>query len=162
MLGCHGLDLDLLKMILESLQAILQLGEKVRAGVRALALANLHVDTSAFSVKYVGRWASSRPWPSTRSLTLFFPASAHTMQIAQREQTRNRYADIIEECGGLEHIEQLQQHQNAKVYHLSHDLVTNYFSEQNEQEDGMQLADPAAGTSYSFAASAPPTGGFQL
>lgn len=82
----------------------------------------------------------------------------YPLQLAQREGMNNPYADIIEECGGLEHIEQLQQHQNAKVYHLAFDIVSKHFSSSRDHDE-MQTSEGA--TSYSFVVQ-PPQGGFQL
>ncbi|CAL8094085.1 unnamed protein product [Calicophoron daubneyi] len=35
----------------------------------------------------------------------------------------------IEECGGLDQIEQLQEHQNMEVYRLAYDIIERYFGE---------------------------------
>ncbi|CAG0884349.1 unnamed protein product, partial [Darwinula stevensoni] len=42
----------------------------------------------------------------------------------------------IEECGGLDKIEQLQDHDNVDIYKLSYDIVEQFFSEVDEEQPG--------------------------
>lgn len=37
----------------------------------------------------------------------------------------------IEECGGLDHIESLQNHENLDIYRLAYDIIENFFSEED-------------------------------
>ncbi|EPY81643.1 hypothetical protein CB1_000724003, partial [Camelus ferus] len=41
-------------------------------------------------------------------------------------------AEIIEECGGLEKIEVLQQHENEDIYKLAFEIIDQYFSGDDE------------------------------
>lgn len=45
----------------------------------------------------------------------------------------NKYATIVEECGGLDKIEFLQAHENAEIYQKTYNLIEKYFG--NEDSD---------------------------
>jgi hypothetical protein len=42
---------------------------------------------------------------------------------------------IIEECGGLDNIEALQNHENIDIYRLAFDIIESFFSDMIEDED---------------------------
>ncbi|KAK4880320.1 hypothetical protein RN001_008466 [Aquatica leii] len=52
-------------------------------------------------------------------------------------------ANMIEECGGLDKIEQLQNHDNIDIYKLAFDIIAQYFS--GDGDEDTNLAPPAAG-----------------
>lgn len=43
---------------------------------------------------------------------------------------RDSVATLIEECGGLDKIEALQNHDNVDIYKLAYDIIEQYFSEE--------------------------------
>ena len=70
------------------------------------------------------------------------------------------YALAVEECGGLDKIEQLQDHANADVYKKSVHLLETYFGSEDEEEDQNVAPTLAKGAAaFSFEAPAPAAGG---
>ncbi|VDN60408.1 unnamed protein product [Dracunculus medinensis] len=43
---------------------------------------------------------------------------------------------LIEECGGLDKIEHLQEHENEDIYKLAYNIIDTYFSSEAEVEEG--------------------------
>ncbi|XP_044726934.1 importin subunit alpha-3 isoform X2 [Chrysoperla carnea] len=73
----------------------------------------------------------------------------------------DQLATMIEECGGLDKIEQLQNHQNAEVYKLAYDIIELYFSE--DVDDDPSLAPQSGDGGYQFDPNTSiPTDGFKF
>lgn len=56
-------------------------------------------------------------------------------QLKKNSGSINRYADYVEEAGGMEKIEQLQNHANNTIYEKANKIIVNYFSGESEAED---------------------------
>jgi hypothetical protein len=67
------------------------------------------------------------------------------------DEGENRYCDIIEECGGLDKIEDLQRHENNEIYEKSVQLIQKYFGS-IEEDDEMAFAPAESATKFSFGA----------
>ncbi|KFO27835.1 Importin subunit alpha-3 [Fukomys damarensis] len=59
-------------------------------------------------------------------------------------------AEIIEECGGLEKIEVLQQHENEDIYKLAFEIIDQYFSGEDIDEDPSLIPEATQGGTYNF------------
>ncbi|TFK07570.1 importin subunit alpha-4 [Terrapene carolina triunguis] len=59
-------------------------------------------------------------------------------------------AEIIEECGGLEKIEALQQHENEDIYKLAFEIIDQYFSGDDIDEDPSLIPEATQGGTYNF------------
>ncbi|KAG1198326.1 hypothetical protein G6F70_005906 [Rhizopus microsporus] len=58
----------------------------------------------------------------------------------------NPYALLIEECGGLEYIHALQNHDNVEIYKKSYQLIEKYFTDGDEEgADAMMAPDTQNG-----------------
>ncbi|XP_063973196.1 importin subunit alpha-4 [Diachasmimorpha longicaudata] len=56
-------------------------------------------------------------------------------------------ANMIEECNGLDKIEQLQTHENVEIYKLAYDIIEQYFS---EETDDTNLAPQVNDVTFEF------------
>ena len=76
-------------------------------------------------------------------------------------------AAMVEECGGLDKIESLQNHENVEIYKLAYEIIEQYFSDDGEEDAA--LAPQATAEGFQFGADATggdgaeaPAGGFQF
>uniref|UniRef100_A0A4W5L543 Importin subunit alpha n=1 Tax=Hucho hucho TaxID=62062 RepID=A0A4W5L543_9TELE len=59
-------------------------------------------------------------------------------------------AEIIEESGGLEKIENLQQHENEDIYKLAFEIIDQYFSGDDIDEDPSLIPEATQGGTFNF------------
>ena len=59
-------------------------------------------------------------------------------QNAQRLGKAIEVANLVEENNGLDALEHLQQHENDQVYSASVDIITQFFSGDDEEETGLE------------------------
>ncbi|XP_023555484.1 importin subunit alpha-3 [Octodon degus] len=71
--------------------------------------------------------------------------------------------DQVKECGGLEKIEQLQNHENEDIYKLAYEIIDQFFSSDDIDEDPSLVPEAIQGGTFGFNSSANvPTEGFQF
>lgn len=75
----------------------------------------------------------------------------------------NIYAQLVDECEGLDKIENLQTHDNNEIYEKAVKILERYWAEEDEEQN---VPDGAAGNQqgFSFGNSQPnlPSGGFKF
>jgi hypothetical protein len=72
-----------------------------------------------------------------------------------------RVCNMIEECGGLDKIESLQNHENIEIYRIAYEIIENYFSEENDED--INLVPETGESSFQFDPNTGmPTDGFQF
>jgi len=54
----------------------------------------------------------------------------HNMLKMASAEEMEEACTIIEECGGLDNIEALQNHENLEIYKLAFEIIENFFSDQ--------------------------------
>uniref|UniRef100_A0A8C6HZN7 Karyopherin subunit alpha 4 n=1 Tax=Mus spicilegus TaxID=10103 RepID=A0A8C6HZN7_MUSSI len=79
------------------------------------------------------------------------------------EDQAETIANLIEECGGLEKIEQLQNHENEDIYKLAYEIIDQFFSSDDIDEDPSLVPESVQGGTFGFNSSTNvPTEGFQF
>lgn len=65
------------------------------------------------------------------------------------EDGNNKYAVIVEECGGLDKIEYLQSHENPEIYQRAYNLIEKYFGNDDTDTNINPVVD-ATNQQYQF------------
>lgn len=87
---------------------------------------------------------------------------SNILQAAEKLEETDKVCMILEECGGLDKIEQLQSHENEAVYQLAYSIIDKYFSPEDAEEAVENLQPEASAASYVFGPNGIPEGGFSL
>merc|ERR1712127_307928 len=87
---------------------------------------------------------------------------SNILATAEKLNETDKVAMMVEECGGLDKIEQLQAHENEVIYHKALQIIENFFPD-GDQVDS-EIAPRAGETGFEFAAadSTVPQTGFQF
>ncbi|XP_037781516.1 importin subunit alpha-1-like [Penaeus monodon] len=82
------------------------------------------------------------------------------LQTAEKLNEVDRLGQMIEECGGLDKIEELQNHENEDVYKKALGIIENYF---NEEVADDVVSSTSNGQAYDFSSGSNlPDGGFSF
>ncbi|KAG1655593.1 Importin subunit alpha-3 [Nymphon striatum] len=83
------------------------------------------------------------------------------LKIADNSNQLDVITNLIEECGGLDKIEALQNHENVEIYKLTYEIIDSFFSD--EGDDDATLEPDAVEEGYQFDPHATvPSGGFKF
>jgi hypothetical protein len=75
----------------------------------------------------------------------------------------NKYAQYVEEAGGMVTIHNLQQHDNIDIYKKAFNIMDKYFPDEEEMDAGVSAANVDASGAFSFdTANNAPQGGFSF
>ncbi|OVA16734.1 Armadillo [Macleaya cordata] len=76
----------------------------------------------------------------------------------------NIYAQVIDECEGLDKIENLQSHDNNEIYEKAVKILERYWVEDEEEEQNVQDGGDGTQQGFNFGSSQPnvPSGGFKF
>jgi len=74
----------------------------------------------------------------------------------------NKFAEAVEECGGLDKLEALQRHDNEEIYDKALKILKGYFDSVDEEDAGSAPQNQGNQFGFGGAPSAPSGGGFNF
>lgn len=110
------MDVKIVEVALDGLENILRVGELESQRCVALGV--------------VLRW---RPCSVLASLCCGCVVFLYLRLMSSVNSDVNECARFIEDCGGLDKIEFLQSHQNAKIYHKAYTIIDQYFGDEEPE-----------------------------
>eukprot|EP00053_Salpingoeca_punica_P018791 m.186134 g.186134 ORF g.186134 m.186134 type:complete len:537 (-) comp17506_c0_seq2:470-2080(-) len=119
----------------------------------AWAIANLTTGGTPEQTLYmvdlgcIGLFVQMLQCNDAKIIQILLDGLSNILRAGQQPDGSNHCADLIEECGGLEAIEELQTHDNEEVYRKSLGIIERYFSEEDEEAADMPMA---AGQTFGF------------
>merc|ERR1711864_62369 len=89
---------------------------------------------------------------------------ANILTTAEKLAETDKVAMMVEECGGLDKIEQLQAHENEAIYQKALQIIETFFPDGDQVDD--EIAPKAGDTGFEFGAAqdaaVPQAGGFNF
>jgi len=133
----------------------LQRGEFQTQKEAAWAISNLTISGNKAQVSYLVEQGVIPPFchllscKDTQVVQVVLDGINNILKLAELEVV----TAMIEECGGLDKIESLQNHENVEIYKLAYEIIEQYFSDETEEDanlapqmgDGGFRFDPNAG-----------------
>lgn len=142
------IDADLLPLIIRNLSK----GEFQTQKEAAWAISNLTISGNRDQVARLIQDGVIPPFcallscKDTQVIQVVLDGIHNMLKMATGQQVE-ALANMIEECGGLDKIELLQNHENVEIYKLAYDIIEQYFS---EVEDDVSLVPPSSDGGFQF------------
>lgn len=142
------IDADLLPLIIRNLSK----GEFQTQKEAAWAISNLTISGNREQVARLIQDGVIPPFcallscKDTQVIQVVLDGIHNMLKMATGQQVE-ALANMIEECGGLDKIELLQNHENVEIYKLAYDIIEQYFS---EVEDDVSLVPPSSDGGFQF------------
>lgn len=127
------IDSDLVPLIIHYLNG----GDFQTQKEAAWAISNLTISGKKEQVAYVVQQGVMGPFcgllgvKDTQVVNVVLDGIHNILKMAGEEV--ETICQMIEECGGLDKIENLQTHENEEIYKLAYDIIDHYFSDEQEE-----------------------------
>jgi importin subunit alpha-1 len=127
------------------------------------ALSNLTSGGSPRQVQYLVSQGVIKPlsdlleMQDAKMLGVVLDAFSNVLKHGDSGSGENAYTDFVDECGGMEKIEQLQNHENESIYDKALKIMEKYFAE--DEDDEVELTSNST-SGFQFGAGAPVATGF--
>merc|ERR1719187_2768573 len=83
-----------------------------------------------------------------KTVSVVLDGISNILATAQKLEETDKVAMMIEECGGLDRIENLQTHENEAIYHKALQIIETFFPDENAEDEG--LAPKASENGFQF------------
>ncbi|GLT72381.1 hypothetical protein SLA2020_443200 [Shorea laevis] len=108
--------------------------------------------------------------PDPRIVTVCLEGLENILKVGEADKEMgmnegiNVYAHVIDECDGLDKIENLQSHDNNEIYEKAVKILERYWAEEEEEEQNPQENGNGNQQGFSFGTNQPnlPPGGFKF
>jgi len=87
--------------------------------------------------------------PDPKIVMVALEGIENILKAGESSSDGNKYADIVEECGGVDQIETLQRHDNEEIYKKSVQILQAFY-ESEEEGDDASLAPKISSSSQQF------------
>jgi len=87
---------------------------------------------------------------------------SNILATAEKLNETDKVAMMVEECGGLDKIEQLQAHENEVIYHKALQIIENFFPDGELVDEGVAPKATESGFEFATPDSSVPQAGFQF
>ncbi|PSS18969.1 Importin subunit alpha-4 like [Actinidia chinensis var. chinensis] len=108
--------------------------------------------------------------PDPRIVTVCLEGLENILKVGEADKEAgmnggiNLYAQMVDECEGLDKIENLQTHDNSEIYEKAVKILERYWAEEDEEEQNLQDGIDGSQQGFSFGNAQPnlPAGGFKF
>jgi len=97
-----------------------------------------------------------------KTILVILDGVANILAAAEKMNELEKVSLHIEECGGLDRIENLQSHDNIEIYHKSLAILEQYFSTEGDEDSELAPSTSQAGNYEFNQPSQAPEGGFSF
>jgi len=131
------IDHQLVPLIIQHLSR----GEFQTQKEAAWAISNLTISGNKSQVSYLVQEGVVPPFcnllncKDTQVIQVVLDGLNNMLKMAATEV--EALAAIVEECGGLDKIEALQNHENVDIYKLAYEIIEQFFSDEGQEDTGL-------------------------